>query len=446
MKGLSIKLRVTLWFTLFMMLLVFVVSALLLFTGKKLKIVTMQKKLMETVDSIEDTERNKIQEKIAGPNNNVYISLYDGEGNLLDGILPNGFVQSTDFVEDTPRIIQTGDKKWFVYDVLCKKEHGFFLWIRGVLPAEDTVDSVDLFLRMLIWALPFMVIAIGLLGYVIIDRAFRPINDIIKAADKIGEGADLSQRIHLGEGKDEIYTLANTFDHMFEKLEGYFKNEKRFTADASHELRTPTSVILAQCEYALENALTVEEAKEALLKIQQQAMKMSSLIANLLTLARIDNGQDKQWNLEKINLSELIEVIIEQQNELAEKKNITITREAERDIYICAEETMIMRMLINLIENAIQYGKENGHINVSLKKEDKWVELKISDDGIGIAPEHIGKIWERFYQADPSRNSVRNNAGLGLSMVKWIAESHKGKVSVQSELGRGTIFTVLLPC
>lgn len=446
MKRLSIKLRVTLWFTLFMMMLVFIVSAFLLFTGKKLKIVTLQKQLMETVDNIEDSERNKIGEKIAEPNNNVYISLYDGEGNLLDGIIPNGFEKSTGFVKDTPRVIQSGDKTWYVYDILCKKEHGFFLWIRGVLPVDNTVDSIDLFLRMFIWILPFMVIAIGLLGYAIIDRAFRPINDIIKAADKIGEGADLSQRIHLGEGKDEIYILANTFDHMFEKLEGYLKNEKRFTADASHELRTPVSVILAQCEYALENAVTVEEAKEALLKIQQQAMKMSSLIANLLTLARIDNGQDKQWNLERINLSELIEIIIEQQNELAEKKSITITKETERDIYIRAEETMIMRMLINLIENAIQYGKENGHINITLRKKDNLIELKIMDNGIGIAPEHLEKIWERFYQVDPSRNNVRNNTGLGLAMVKWIVEAHKGRISVQSELGKGTAFTIILPC
>ncbi len=446
MKRLTIKLRVTLLFTLFMMMLVFIVSAILLFTGKKLKIVTMQKQLMETVDNIEDSERNKIGEKIAEPNNNVYISLYDGEGNLLDGIIPNDFDKSPGFVKDTPRVIRSGDQTWYVYDMLCKKEHGFFLWIRGVLPVDNKVDSFDLFLRMLIWILPFMVIAIGFLGYAIIDRAFRPINNIIKAADKIGEGADLSQRIHLGEGKDEIYTLANTFDHMFEKLEGYFKNEKRFTADASHELRTPTSVILAQCEYALENAATIEDAKEALLKIQQQAMKISSLIANLLTLARMDNGQDKQWNLEKINLSELIDVIIEQQNELAEKKGITITKEAEQNIFIRAEETMLMRMLINLIENAVQYGKENGHISITLAEEHNSVELKIMDNGIGIAPEHLEKIWERFYQVDPSRNNVRNNTGLGLAMVKWIVKAHKGKISVQSELGKGTIFTIILPC
>lgn len=445
MKRLSIKLRVTLLFTVFMMLLVFVVSALLLLTGKKLKSLTMQKHLMETVDNIEDSKRNKIGEKIAEPIDNVYISLYDGEENLLAGIIPDGFEQSNVFREDTPHIIQSGDKIWYVYDILCKKEQGFFLWIRGVLRVDNSVDSIDLFLRSLVFILPFMVIAIAILGYVSISRAFRPIKDIIKAADKIGEGADLSQRIQLGEGKDEIYTLAKTFDHMFEKLEKYFKNEKRFTADASHELRTPTSVIIAQSEFALENAATLEEAKESLLKIKQQAMKMSSLIANLLTLARMDNGQYNQWKMEWINLSELIEIIVEQQNELAEEKGIVITKETEPDIYIRAEETMIMRMLINLIENGIQYGEENGCVNVSLVKIDNFIELKIIDNGIGIAPEHLNQIWERFYQVDPSRNNVRNSTGLGLSMVKWIVEAHKGSISVQSELGKGTIFIVTLP-
>lgn len=446
MKRLSIKLRITLWFTASMMLLVVLVSAFLLFSGKMLKSLSLQKQLMEVVDNIEDFDRNKIAKKIGKPIDNVYISIYDTNKNMLAGIIPDGFEQATNFKDDMPHEIHSGDKIWYIYDMKCKKEHGLFLWIRGVLRVDNVVDSTDLFLRLLICILPIMVIVIALMGFMIIRRAFRPINDIIVAAEKIGEGADLSQRIQLGEGKDELYTLANTFDHMFEKLEKYFENEKRFTADASHELRTPTSVIIAQCEYALESAVTVEETKEALFKIKQQAVKMSSLIANLLMLARIDNGQYNNWNMELINLSELIEVIIEQQNEFAEKRGIVITKEIKPDIYICAEETMIMRMLINLIENGIQYGKENGQVNVALVKKGNSIELDIMDNGIGIAPEHINQIWERFYQVDPSRNNIRNNTGLGLAMVKWIVEAHKGCITVQSELGKQTIFTITMPC
>lgn len=446
MKKLSIKLRVTLWFTVFMMLLVIMVSGILLFTGKKLKTLTIQKQLMETVDEIEDLNRNQLAGKIKEPVDNVYVSLYDTKGNLLGGIIPSDFKQSAALLKDTPRRIKSGNQEWFIYDVQCKKEHGNFLWIRGILPLHDTVESGDIFYRLLIFSLPLLVIAIALLGYAVIDRAFRPINAIIQTAEKIGEGADLSQRIELGEGKDEIHTLARTFNHTFQRLEAYFENEKRFTADASHELRTPTSVILAQCDYALEHAGSMEEAKEALMKIRQQALKMSSLMANLLMLARMDSGQYNKWNLERINLSELIEVIIEQQSELAEERGIKITKETEPDIYILAEETMMMRVLINLIENGIQYGKKDGYVNICLKKRDGVIELRIMDNGIGIAPEHLNHIWKRFYQADPSRNTMRNNTGLGLAMVKWIVEAHKGRIGVQSELGKGTVFTVILPC
>ena len=427
MKRLSIKLRITLWFTASMMLLVVLVSAFLLFSGKKLKSLSLQKQLMVVVGNMEDSDRNQIAKKIGEPIDNVYISIYDMNKNILAGIIPNGFEQDIDFKDDMPHEIHSGDKVWYIYDMKCKKEIVKSLGYMGYI-------------------LPIMVIAIALMGFIIIKRAFRPINDIIVAAERIGEGADLSQRIQLGEGKDELYTLANTFDHMFEKLEKYFENEKRFTADASHELRTPTSVIIAQCEYALESAVTVEETKEALFKIRQQAVKMSSLIANLLMLARIDNGQYNNWNMELINLSELIEVIIEQQNEFAEKRGIVITKEIKPDIYICAEETMIMRMLINLIENGIQYGKENGQVNVALIKKGNSIELEIMDNGIGIAPEHLNQIWERFYQVDPSRNNIRNNTGLGLAMVKWIVEAHKGCITVQSELGKQTIFTITMPC
>lgn len=445
MKRLSIKLRVTLWFTLSMLLLLILVSGFLLFTEKKLKNVTMQKELMETVDRVEDMNRYEIGTSLSDPVDDVYISLYNTGETLMAGIIPPGFKPPSAFREDTTYRVKSGNQEWLVYDAKCKQERGYFLWVRGILVLQDRTDN-NRFLHILLVSLPFMVIVIALAGYVVINRAFRPINEIIRTAEKIGEGADLSQRIQVGEGKDEISTLSKTFNHMFEKLEAYFENEKRFTADASHELRTPASVILAQCEYALEHAGSIEEGKEALIKIRQQAIKMSSLIANLLTLARMDNGQYPNWNLERINISELADVIIEQQKELAEQRNITITKDLEPDIFIRADETMIMRMFINLIENGIHYGKENGLLNISLVKQETYMECRIMDNGIGIAPEHIEKIWDRFYQADPARNHIRSNSGLGLAMVKWIVKAHKGKIWVQSEIGKGSVFTIILPC
>ncbi|MGC6177338.1 sensor histidine kinase [Lacrimispora sp. 38-1] len=445
MKKLSIKMRVTLWFTLFMMLLVVVGSVFLIFTQRKLNSLSLQKKLMETVDEIEDMNRNQLGEKISVPVNDIYISMYGMDGTWLAGIAPDGFESQQTFTKDTSRKMKSGGKEWFVYDVQLKKDHGTYIWIRGILPLHDTVRSEDIFFRLLVLALPFLVLVIAVVGYLVIDRGLRPVQDMIQTAEAIGEAGDLSRRIQLGEGTDEIHTLAKTFNGMFDKLEGYFENEKRFTADASHELRTPASVILAQCDYGLEHASSTEEAKESLLKIRQQAVKMSALIANLLTLARMDNGQYQLENLERINFSELVEIIGEQQNEMAKEKKIDVITEVQPDVFLMADETMMIRMLINLIENAVQYGKENGWVKLSLKRQKDHVELKVADNGIGIAKEHLKHIWERFYQVDPSRSSGRNNTGLGLAMVKWIVSAHKGEITVISQPGEGTVFTVILP-
>ena len=226
---------------------------------------------------------------------------------------------------------------------------------------------------------------------------------ITATAEQIGGGRDLTQRIALGEGRDEIYTLAAAFDRMFDRLQSAFDRERQFTSDASHELRTPTAVIISQCEYALENAQTLDEAQAALGSVLEQAKRMSSLISQLLTLSRADRGQAK-LNLELINLSELSEMVTEQIREQAVPFDIAVTSEIQPDILIRGDETMLMRMLLNLMENGLKYGRPGGHLSLSLYRLGDNAVGEITDDGIGISQEHLGKIWERFYQADPSRS------------------------------------------
>ena len=280
-------------------------------------------------------------------------------------------------------------------------------------------------------------------GYLITRRAFRPVRRIIQTAKEIGEGDDLSRRIALGEGRDEIYTLAAEFDRMFARLEKAFETEKQFTSDASHELRTPTTVIISQCEYAIENAQTLDEAKEALAAVLNQAEKMAALISQLLMLARADKGHEK-LHFETVNLSDLASMVAEQQQENAEKRGIRIETNIQPDIEMLGDETMLMRIWINLIENGIKYGRENGWLNVQLAQKDGTIQGCVQDNGIGIAPENLARVWERFWQADPARSA--SGAGLGLSMVKWIVEAHGGEIHVESTLGQGTAFTFSFPC
>lgn len=285
----------------------------------------------------------------------------------------------------------------------------------------------------------------GFGGYFITKRAFKPVQKITDAANHITDAKDLSKRIHLQGSHDEIYALAQTFDSMFDRLQKSFETEKQFTSDASHELRTPTSVIISQCEYALSQSQNPEEMKASLEVILRQSQKMSGLISQLLLLARADS-QKASLVMESIDISELTEMVVEELGEMAEEAQIELTLDLQKEIFIVADQTLLMRMLINLITNAITYGRPGGWVKVQLFTEDGNVVGKISDNGIGIGEQHLAKIWNRFYRVDTARTaSSKDHTGLGLAMVKWIAEKHGGTVSVESKLGEGSIFTFTLP-
>ena len=170
---------------------------------------------------------------------------------------------------------------------------------------------------------------------------------------------------------------------------------------------------------------------------------MSALISQLLTLARADNGKQK-LHCELINLSELAQIIAEEQSVPAEEKGITLQTDIRPDILMRADETMMMRLFINLISNSITYGRPGGHIRVTLSSDEKGITGSVADDGIGIPAGHLDKIWQRFYQVDPSRTSG-SGSGLGLPMVRWIVEAHGGQIGVSSRPGEGSVFTFRFP-
>ena len=373
----------------------------------------------------------------------IYLSVYDGGGVPLYGAVPRDFDNSAVFAPNDLRTLPSGGKSWYVYDEQKQVDGYGTVWIRSVAEADQIDSTISTLFRFALVILPFFVLFAAVGGYLITRRAFRPVRRIIQTAKEIGEGDDLSRRIALGEGRDEIYTLAAEFDRMFARLEKAFETEKQFTSDASHELRTPTTVIISQCEYAIENAQTLDEAKEALAAVLNQAEKMAALISQLLMLARADKGHEK-LHFETVNLSDLASMVAEQQQENAEKRGIRIETNIQPDIEMLGDETMLMRIWINLIENGIKYGRENGWLNVQLAQKDGTIQGCVQDNGIGIAPENLARVWERFWQADPARSA--SGAGLGLSMVKWIVEAHGGEIHVESTLGQGTAFTFSFPC
>ena len=309
------------------------------------------------------------------------------------------------------------------------------------MPNIGQSNAIETVIHISFIILPFFLILSAIGGYIITKNAFTPIKKIRKIAEEINEGNDLSQRIDLGKGDDELHTLANTFDVMFDRLQTSFENEVQFTSDVSHELRTPITVILTQSEYGKNHIKSVEEAKNSFKIIEKEGQKMSKLVSQLLTLARMERGKQK-LNLENINLSELLEMTVETQICAAEAKNIKFITKIVPEIYAKIDEMMIMRVFTNLISNAISYGKPNGTIIIELFLEENKIISKISDDGIGIPKDELDKIWLRFYQVDPSKSG--DSSGLGLSMVKKIIELHNGEIFVESKLGAGTTFIVIL--
>ena len=198
--------------------------------------------------------------------------------------------------------------------------------------------------------------------------------------------------------------LADTFDGMLSELDEAFQREKQFTSDVSHELRTPVSVVLAQCSACLEDETLSPQQREQIMLIQKKAQDMSDIISHLLFLSRADQGR-QPLHKEYLNLSELTGMIVEEQKFLAEEdgRGVTVDSRIEPDLHAWADETLYIRMLINLISNAVTYSKENGHVSVSLKRSGGEIIGCVEDDGIGIEAEHLPHIWERFYRADTSR-------------------------------------------
>lgn len=236
--------------------------------------------------------------------------------------------------------------------------------------------------------------------------------------------------------------LLTARDAVADRLERSFKAEAQFTSDASHELRTPVTVILAECETLERTQPTAEDYQEGVGVIRRQAQQMSRLIGQLLHITRLEQGTQKTC-MERADLSALAEAVCEQQRMIA-PEGTELTLDAPETVEAQADVMLMTRVLNNLISNAFRYGRVGGQVNVSVRREDGWAVLAVRDDGIGIAPEQQEKIWQRFYQVDPAR-SGGEGAGLGLYMVRQIARLHGGTAEVESAPGQGSTFTVRIP-
>ncbi len=448
MKKLSLKWKLTLLYTLFTTLLTFIILAVLLYLGSGSILASTQEQLKERVfEGFEMLDvRNGsliIDSDFSDVESGVYLSAYDESGSLLSGRVPYGFTSSISFQENTVQTASLGGSTWYIFDASSELRDFGTIRIRGICSVSALEEELRLLIRLALILLPLIILLSAILCFSLVRRTLRPVFHITRTAREICEEKDLSRRIGLKGNRDEITILAETFDSMLEQLQEAFERQKQFTSDVSHELRTPLAVILSQCDELLRNSHLTSEEQAAVHTIQDRTRNLTRLVSQLLFLSRADQKR-QTLTLENLDLSLITRSVLEELELFASEKKISLKEEIQDNITLMGDETLLMRLWINLVENAIAYTQEGGKIQVGLFQKEGAITGYVKDNGMGISQEDLPKIWERFYRADSSRTDS-SHSGLGLSMVKWIVQAHGGTIRAESTKGKGSLFVFTLP-
>lgn len=441
--NMSAKWRMVLWFTLMMLVLAGVTLTFVLVmngsvianpASQVVKVVSKRADKMEYDNGEFDTHEMKEYKR------SVYCSYYNENGERVRGAVPFEGGVDLPFLAGEVRSYTAEDHDWLVYDSYVD-ESAAGLWIRGVISADAAAGPGRVILPLTWSLLPvLLLLSIGG-GWLIARDSFLPLERITEAAGSISDGDDLSARLNLRRGPREMRRLARTFDGMFARLETSFLSKKQFTADASHELRTPVAVILAECDRAKRKAETKEDFLASINVIEQQGNKMNTLIEQLLSLTRIQQGTEK-YPLRVCDLSGFVDACCDEFVP-ADERGMTLETDIEPGVEAAYNPSLLSRAMFNLMQNAYKYGREGGHIRVSLSRENGSAVISVKDDGPGIPKAEQEKIWQRFYRCDASR--AEGGTGLGLSLVREIALVHHARAEVVSEPGQGCDFRIVLP-
>ena len=321
--------------------------------------------------------------------------------------------------------------------------------VRGVLQVGMSLYNVRLTMRWMLLLLSAGVLSTMLIVAAVIwlltRRALRPIEAIASTAEYIGSAQDLSQRLQLSGPNDEVGRLARAFNAMIGRLDAAFAAQKQFIADSSHELRTPLTVIRGNLDLLKRDPRT-DNRDESLAAIEQEAVRMGKIVDELMLLAQLDVAQSPQRRA--VALDEVVMQVYNQARVLAGDRQVTLGHVDA--VQIQADHDRLVQMLLNLVDNAIKYTPAGGAITITCHAPEPSrtrgaATLAVQDTGIGIAPEHLAHIFDRFYRADKARSRAQGGTGLGLAIVKSIAETYGGRVMVESTPGQGSTFSVLLP-
>ena len=308
---------------------------------------------------------------------------------------------------------------------------------------EQVEEALNTLLLILWITVPSALVVASLGGLFLANKALRPVDEITKTARMI-TSKNLEQRIKLRKSNDEIGRLAETFNDMISRLGRSFKQMRQFSADASHELRTPLTIVKGEIEVGLRKQRPLEEYRRILKSNLEEVDHMSQIVNDLLFLSKADMGEI-QLQRNRIDLAQLVTEVHAQAKMIAMAKDIEVSMSTDSHVVVIGDRLRLRQLLLNLVDNAVKYTPEGGEMVISLESNDSQVKLRVLDNGIGISPEDQPHIFDRFFRVDKARSREAGGSGLGLSICKWIIEAHGGEISVESEPGKGSTFTVTLP-
>jgi signal transduction histidine kinase len=446
MRNLTIRSKITLWYASLFLILLVIFNVFIYMTISKI--------LYQNTEDLLKSDAHQVYLIIQSEGFNInldvpykiiatntYFVIFDVKGNtgIKSEILPE--IVNLPIGREQLRNVAIDRTNWIVYDTPVKNNDKVIGWIRVSRSLQSLMNTL-LNLRIIMFiSVPLYGLLASAGGLFLAKRALRPIDYITKTAHEISKG-DLTQRLKLNKTEDEVGRLATTFDEMLDKLESSIKKERQFASDASHELRTPISVITAQAEEVLIGKREIDEYKEAIETIRNESKKMSHIISQLLMIYRSDEGRYK-FHFEILNLNMIIEDIVNEFQDVAVANGLNISFKTEEEIKIKADQTLITRLFINIIDNAIKYTNRDGKINIRLSRINNYSVTVIEDTGIGISEKDMPYIFDRLYQVDKSRED--RGTGLGLAIAKSITDLHKGEMLVESKLNSGSKFIIKLP-
>jgi len=377
-----------------------------------------------------------------------YLQVYAGNGQWL---YRSAFSQDHAIPAPDPATLKKGFNRDQIYDGMPLRfttqpvtVHGREYTLQTAFLIDDVVGTLDAFRRYLLMFAPIVFLSAAAGGYWLSRKALAPVDAIVRSAREI-TGTNLRARLQTPHTGDELQRLSDTLNEMLARIEQSFERITQFTGDASHELRTPISLVRTEAELALRKSREPDEYREALQHILAETERATVLIENLLSLARTDAGREA-LSMNALDLPPLLHSVADRWTAIAHLRNVNFQTIIEcNGLIVLADKTALIRVVNILLENAFKFTEPNGVVELRLAQKNEDAIISVRDTGIGIPKEEQSKIFERFYQVDKSRTQPSSGSGLGLSIAEWIVKQHRGKITVESGPGPGTTFYVNLP-